>query len=170
MKWLIVLLVLSTAFALDFVRILDTEVAYVELSGVKKTGEVFEIEGITHAGRIGTLKEFEAHNYSVKINPRNVERIAIDLGLPLSGDIEETIPGDAFYEGTFELPDIVCGNYKVTSEAYYSVNGTLNHFEDKLILKVPCKSFKSRIISGLVSILPYGLLKIIAGWAGLQLG
>jgi hypothetical protein len=147
----------------------DTEVGYAELSGVKVTGEVYEIEGRSHVVRVKATREFTMKNYSVKINPRNVERIATDMGIPLSGTSEALIPV-ATYEESFELPDMVCGNYKVTGEAYYDVNGTVSRFEDQLILKVPCKSFKSRIISGLVSILPYGLLKIIAGWAGFQIG
>lgn len=168
MKWLIALLVLSAAFAPDLTTLVETDVGYVSLSGMKKTGQVFELNGTAHTLKLKVTKAFTVKNYSVKITPRNIERIATDMGIPLSDAPNAEIPVGV-YEQSFDLPDMVCGNYKVTADAYYDVNGTLTHFEDKLQMKVPCKSFKSRVISGLVSILPYGLLKIIAGWAGLQL-
>lgn len=162
------MLVLGAAFASDFSTLVETDVGYVQLSGVVITGQVYEIEGTSHTLKLQVTKEFTVKNYSVKVNPRNIERIATDLGIPLSGAPDAPVPVGT-YEESFDLPEMVCGNYKVTGEAYYDVNGTMTHFEDKLQLKVPCKSFKSRVVSGLVSILPYGLLKIIAGWAGLQL-
>ena len=169
MKWLIALLIMSAAFAPDLTTLVETDVGYVQLSGMKKTGEVFEIEGTSHTLKLEVTKPFTVKNYSVKITPRNIERIATDMGVPLSDAPNAELPAGT-YEESFEIPDVVCGNYKVTADAYYDVNGTVSHFEDEVKLKVPCSSFKSRVISGLVSILPYGLLKMLAGWAGFTIG
>jgi hypothetical protein len=169
MKWLFVLLLLGTAFAEDFTRIVETEVGHLDVSGVNSTDGVYELEGTTHNFRITATREFTLLNYSVHLSPRNLERIAEDFDMPLSGTTEIQVH-PAEVGDTLELPDIVCGDYSAEVDAYYSVNGTMKHFGDEIALRIPCRDLRSRFVSGLFSILPYPLLKMFAGWAGLRIG
>ncbi|GEM_PF-2571556 len=164
MKWLVALLVMGAAFATS-VRVLDTELGYVDVSGVKLAGEVYELETLSPVIKAVATREFVAENYSVRVNPRNIERLAIEMGFPLSGDLGVVVhPGKV--EQTAELPEIACGNYRIDGEAYYTVNGTLKRFQDTVHVRLPCRDLKSRIVFGLLSRLPYPVLRAIAGWFG----
>ncbi|MBR9689732.1 MAG: hypothetical protein GOV01_02470 [Candidatus Altiarchaeota archaeon] len=171
MKWLFLVLIFGLAFATTTttsVRIIDHELGYISVTGISEKGDLFEVNDSTLYIKAKSLKEFTVHNYTVSLVPRNLERLAEDFGVPLSGSIDWTVPKGYSASQSVELPDIVCGTYKVTGDLTYSINGTLQTYTDNLKFTAPCKSFKMRLVSGLVARLPYPILKMVAGWFGVQ--
>jgi hypothetical protein len=168
MKWLAALLVFSVAFA-QFTRVVDTDVGYAEVSGLSRSGEVFMVEQDDLSARAAVTADFTLLNYSVSLTPRNLQHIAEDMDVPLSGSPGVAVAEGAAQSASFQLPEIVCGTYTVRAEAYYESGGATKRFDDSVKFQIRCKDFKSRLLSGLFARLPYSLLKVLAGWAGFDL-
>ncbi|MBR9681034.1 MAG: hypothetical protein GOU98_04405 [Candidatus Altiarchaeota archaeon] len=167
MKWLAIVFVLTLVFAEN---IIDTELGYVDVDGVVAEGEHFTLDGNTLKITAASTTDFTALSYSVSITPRNLERIAVDMGIPLSGDLNVSILTGQVHTQTIELPDIVCGTYKVSGDLEYVTSGVTQTLTDNLKLSIPCKNFKSSFVSGMVARLPYPILKFFAGLLGVRFG
>jgi len=158
MKWILPFLLFGLVFAQDFTTVIDNELFKIEMTGITEDKDVFEVSETNYIIKAESKKLFTLKNYSVSISPKNLEKLALEFDVPLSDTINTTIyPGSGTRDA--EIPDLVCGNYKVNAIAYYELNGTLQKFEDELRIKIPCKSFKSKIIYGIISVLPYPILK-----------
>lgn len=168
MKWLTLLLVMSVAFAQ--VRVVDTDMGYVEVEGISDEGNHYELQEKIISLRAESLKDFVALNYSVRATPRNLEKIAEEFGYPLSGPLGQQVASGLTFGETVELPEMVCGTYRLSGEAYYEVNGTKEVFRDEIVFKKPCKDIQSRLIYGIVSRVPYPILQRLMGLVGIRFG
>ena len=169
MKWSILFLMLVAVSATDFTRLVDSELGYVEATGFIDEGSLFELAEQQVEARVVALKDFKILNYSVRVTPRNIERLAIEYGVPLSDSLNVDVPAGSMEEITLDVPDLVCGTYTVSGELYYVSESVTGVHSDSLKLKVPCKDFKSRLVYGLLSGLPYPILKGLMNLLGIRL-
>jgi len=165
MKWSILFFVFAIVFAPNLTKIIDTDLGYVEVNGFVEKEGFFELAAQEITVKIVSTREFILLNYSLSITPRNLERLALEYGVPLRSDVDKLVPAGSMEEFTLELPDIVCGTYKATGDIYYLLGNSTQVMTDNLHVKIPCKDFRSRLVYGLVSRLPYpiltGLMRIL---------
>lgn len=159
MKWSTLFFLFAIVFAPNFTRILDTDLGYIEVTGIVEKEGFFELAAQEITVKIVSTREFTLLNYSLSIIPRNLERLALEYGVPLRNDVDKVVPAGSMEEFTLELPDLVCGTYKATGDVYYLLGNSTQVMTDNLHIKIPCKDFKSRLIYGLVSRLPYPILR-----------
>ena len=149
----------SLVFAQGFVTVKDNELFKIEMTGVIEDKDVFEINETHYTIKVESKKLFTLKNYSININPTNLEKLALEFGIPLSNSTLNTTIYPVSGTRDAEIPNLICGNYKINGVAYYELNGTIQVYEDELRIKIPCKDFKSRLIYGLISKVPYPILK-----------
>ena len=147
---------------------IGTEVGYVDVSGVNFSEGTYVLVQRDISIRAISTRDFRPLNYTLDIRPRNLERLARDLGVPLSGELGWDVPAGMEESLQVELPEIVCGNYRLSVDAYYSLNGTVRHYSEQFPVRLPCGSAKATILSKLVSMVPYPLLKGVAGLLGFR--
>jgi len=165
--------ILAVVFMFSIVAagtVLDTDLGYVDVNGLSVQGDHFVLNGSTLEITAASTANFVAKSYTVSVKPKNLERIAKDLGIPLSDNFNYTIPEGQVYTQTIKLPDIVCGTYSIEGELKYLIEGEEQSFSKTLKLSIPCKDFKGSLISGLVAKLPYPVLKFFAGLMGVRFG
>ncbi len=118
MKWIIPFLMLSLVFAQDFLTIRDNELFKIEITGVTEDKDVYELSETQYTINIESKKFFILDNYSISIKPKNLEKIAQEVGVPLSKTFNVTIfPGSE--TRNIEIPDLICGNYQVSGILNY---------------------------------------------------
>ena len=160
------ILVLSSVFAAS----IGTEVGYVDIGGVDYQNEKYVVSSNSLTIYLKSTKEFVPINYTLSLSPKNLEKLAKDFGVPLFNNaLGFTIPEGSEQTFRIDVPEIVCGEYTASGEAYYTIdNGTLRKYENTLNIQVPCKSTKAKIVSKIVSLVPYSLLKGVAGIFGMK--
>lgn len=165
---LVLLVVMGAVFAeTNFTTVIDSEIASVQISGISPDGDAYAIAGGEHKVILTLKQTADILNYSVKINPRNIERFMADMNVPLSGTVDKTIqPGTADF--AFTTPDMLCGNYRASGEVYYILGEETKKYETSVRIKIPCKDFKSKLLFTLTSILPYSWIKALALRFGVQ--
>ncbi|HDR53426.1 MAG TPA: hypothetical protein ENN60_02000 [archaeon] len=151
-KWLtMVTCLLMAGFALDYQ-------VYLDGASIGDTGVYLTPGSHTLALEL-QASDTTLLNYSIRITPRNLERIVQQMGVPLTREMNSPLP-DHFVSGEIgvDVPSDLCGTFNIYVEAYVEEGGQMTVYSEQKQVQIPCSTGRARIMSWLVTRLPWPLV------------